>query len=211
MHEVATTDPRGESKDPGVSRNLTMHGKAASDLAYIRRAMDGSMRFTAVSGWGGVAMAATAFAAAPLAAACTSSAGWLLVWLTAAGAGLTVGVGAVVVKAKRTGQSLAAGAGRRFIFGLGPPLLLGALLTIALWDAGQAVLLPPMWLLVYGTALTTAGACTIAAIPAMGGAFVILGVAALLAGPTWGDCFMATGFGGVNLAGGLVVLRKHGG
>ncbi len=201
----------GGLKDRVASRDLSIHGKAASDLAYIRRTMDGSMRFTAVSGWGGIGMAAVAFAAAPLAGARADSAGWLFVWLAAAGAGLIVSVGAVAAKAKRTGQSVAAGAGRRFVFGLGPPLLLGALLTVALWNAGQVALLPPMWLLVYGTALTTAGSYTVAAIPAMGCAFLVLGAAALQAGSAWGDHFMAAGFGGVNLVGGLVVLRRHGG
>lgn len=188
-----------------------MHGKAARDLAYIRRTMDGSAQFTAVSGWGGLGTGAVAFAAAPLAAVRAGSAEWLLVWLAAALAAAFVGGVAVAVKARRTGQSLAAGAGRRFLFGLGPPLLLGALLTVALWEAGQTALLPPMWLLVYGTALTTAGSHSVGAVLAMGFAFLVLGAAALEAGPAWGDHFMAAGFGGIHVAGGLLVLSRHGG
>ncbi len=195
----------------GQGRDLSMHGKAASDLAYIRRTMDGSMRFTAVSGWGGVAMGAVALVAAPLASGRAGAEGWLAVWLAAALGGMLVGGAAIVSKARRTGQSLAAGAGRRFAFGLGPPLLLGALLTVGLWNAGQAALLPAVWLLVYGTALTTAGHHAVATIPAMGCAFLALGAVAVQAGPAWGDHFMALGFGGVHLAGGLVVLRRHGG
>lgn len=194
-----------------MSRDLSIHGKAASDLAYIRRTMDGSMRFSAVSGWGGIAMGGVALLAAPVAGARAEAAGWLLVWLAAALLGVLAGGGATVVKTRRTGESLVAGAGRRFAFGLGPPLLLGALLTVGLWNAGQAALLPPTWLLVYGTALTTAGYHAVTTIPAMGCAFLVLGAAALEAGPAWGDHFMALGFGGVHLAGGAVVLRRHGG
>lgn len=194
-----------------MSRTVAVQGKAASDLAYIRDTMDRSSRFTAVSGWGGVATAVVAFAAAPLAHGQASAGGWLAVWTAAALVGFVVGAAAIVLKARGSGQPLARGAGRRFALGLGPPVFVGGLLTVALHSAGATDLLPATWLLVFGAGLVTAGAWSVPAVPAMGLAFLAAGAAAVLAGPEWGDHFMAAGFGGINLAGGAYVVRKYGG
>lgn len=195
----------------GQSAPIAVEGKAASDLAYIRRTMDRSSRFTAVSGWGGMGMAAVAFAAAPVAHARADSGEWLAVWMGAALAGFVLGAASIAFKARRSGQPLARGAGRRFALGLGPPIFVGGLLTFALHSAGATGLLPATWLLVFGAGLVTAGAWAVPAIPAMGLAFLAAGAAAVFAGPAWGDHFMAAGFGGIHLAGGVFVARKYGG
>jgi hypothetical protein len=44
-----------------------------------------------------------------------------------------------------------------------------------------------------------------------GAAFLLAGAAALAAPPGWGDALMAGGFGGIHLASGFVVWRRHGG
>jgi hypothetical protein len=53
------------------------------DLSFIRATMERATAFTAVPGWGGVAMGATALVAAPLAARQPSAGRWLGVWLAA--------------------------------------------------------------------------------------------------------------------------------
>lgn len=194
-----------------MSRLLAVQGKAASDLAYIRDTMDRSSRFTAVSGWGGVGQAAVAFAAAPLARAQPDPGGWLAVWLAAAALGFAVGTASIFLKSRSAGEPLARGAGRRFALGLGPPVFVGGLLTVALHSAGATGLLPATWLLVFGAGLATAGAWSVPTIPVMGVGFLATGVAAVVAGPAWGDHLMALGFGGINLAGGVFVVRKYGG
>jgi len=45
----------------------------------------------------------------------------------------------------------------------------------------------------------------------MGVLFMTVGMAALLAPPSWGDAFMAAGFGGLHLGFGFVIWRRHGG
>ena len=203
--------PRAASPRRAAKPPAAMRGRAVSDLAYIRDTMDRSRRFTAVSGWGGVAMALVAFTAAPAARARPDPAGWLAVWLVAAGLGLLVGVLAIVLKSRKLEQPLLRGAGRRFALGLGPPMLVGGLLTAALYSDGASALLPAMWLLIFGTALATAGTHSVPVIPAMGCGFLVAGTGAIFFGPEWGDFFMAAGFGGVNLAGGVIVIRRYGG
>ena len=187
-----------------------VHGKAASDLAYIRRTMDRSSRFTAFSGWGGIGVSAVAVGAAPVAHSQPSPGPWLATWLAAAALAFAVGASSIAVKARRAGQPLARGAGWRFVLGLGPTVFAGGALTFALHAAGATELLPAMWLLVFGGGLSAAGLWAVPAIPVMGAAFMATGVAAVAAGPAWGDHFMALGFGGIHLAGGLFVLRRYG-
>jgi hypothetical protein len=74
-----------------------------------------------------------------------------------------------------------------------------------------AELLPGIWLLLYGCGVVAGGAVSIRVVPLMGSCFMILGVAACLAPPAWGDLFMAFGFGGLHLGFGLLIARRHGG
>ena len=41
--------------------------------------------------------------------------------------------------------------------------------------------------------------------------FVLVGTLALLSPAAWGDAWMAVGFGGLHLAFGLLIARRHGG
>jgi hypothetical protein len=49
------------------------------------------------------------------------------------------------------------------------------------------------------------------AVPLMGAAFLTLGTFALLMPSVPGDALMAAGFGGVHLAVGFVIVRRHDG
>jgi hypothetical protein len=87
----------------------------------------------------------------------------------------------------------------------------GALLTIALVRGGLLSALPGTWLLLYGAAVVTGGAYSVRIVPLMGAGFIALGGAALFAPASWGDAFMAAGFGALHIIFGLVIWRKYGG
>src|SRR2546421_12406286 len=63
---------------------IPIDARAADHLRYIRETMARAAEFTAVSGWGGVAMGITAMAAAYLASRQASASAWLVVWLVEA-------------------------------------------------------------------------------------------------------------------------------
>ena len=188
-----------------------LHARAMDDLSFIRRTMERATEFTAVPGWGGVAMGVTAIAAAAVAAGRPSPRSWVGTWLMAAVVALAIGGWAMTMKARRAGTPMLSWSGRRFVLSFLPPLLVGAMLTAVLLEHGLVEALPGTWLLLYGTGVVTGGAFSVRAVPVMGTGFMLLGAAALLAPPSWGNALMAVGFGGLHIVFGLLIARKHGG
>jgi hypothetical protein len=188
-----------------------LHARAMDDLSFIRRTMERATAFTAVPGWGGVAMGTAALVAAPFASRSATPSEWLLAWLVASAAALLIGGWAMAVKARRGGTTVFSYSGRRFVLSFLPPLAVGALLTVALARAGLHQALPGTWLLLYGTGIVTGGAFSVRAVPIMGICFMVLGAAALFGPPAWGDPLMAAGFGGLHVAFGLLIARRYGG
>jgi hypothetical protein len=182
-----------------------------NDLSFIRETMERAAPFTAVPGWGGVAMGLTALAAAAIAHGRPLAGAWVLIWLGAAALALLIGGWMMVVKAGRAGTSVLSASGRRFVLSYVPPLLVGVLLTVALVRAEHVEALVGTWLLLYGTGVVTGGAYSVRVVPLMGLCFMALGAVALFAPPAWGNAFMAVGFGGLHLAFGLVIARRYGG
>jgi hypothetical protein len=189
----------------------SLHGRAAADLRFIRRAMERSATFTAVPGLGGAAMGSIGVAAAALAAVQPSPERWLAVWLVAASGAFAVGLVAMRRKALRAGVPLSGAAGRRFALGLTAPLFAGAALTGGLWLHGAWALMPSVWLLLYGTGVLLGGAFSVAPMRMLGVSFMALGVVALVTPPSWGNVWLAVGFGGLQVGFGLYVAKRHGG
>ena len=190
---------------------LPLDLRAEENLRYIRATMERAGSFTAVPGWGGVLMGATAVVAALVAARQPSPARWLAVWLVAAVVAFVLGLAAMARKAGRAGVSLVSGPARKFAFSLAPPLAVGALLTLALYRAGELALLPAVWLLLYGTAVVASGAHSVRAVPVLGLCLLVTGTVALFAPAGWGNALLAAGFGGWQIVFGLIIARRHGG
>jgi hypothetical protein len=190
---------------------VALHDRAMDDLRFIRQTMERAGSFTAVPGWGGVAIGITGLAAAWLASSQPSPERWLAVWLGTAV--VATGIAAVTLTRKaRLGRvPLDKGPGQKFLLSFVPTVFAGVALTAALFTHDGVDLLPGFWLLSYGVAVVTAGAYSVRVIPLMGIGFLVLGVPALLTPPAWADIWMALGFGGLHLASGLVIARRHGG
>jgi hypothetical protein len=181
------------------------------DLSFIRRTMERATAFTAVPGWGGVAMGVIALVAAALAGRAGTALEWITCWLVASALALLIGGWTMAVKARHGGMPILSYSGRRFVLSFFPPLAVGALLTVALARAGLHQSLPGTWLLLYGTGIVTGGAFSVRAVPVMGICFMLLGVAALFGPASWGNPLMAAGFGGLHILFGLLIARRYGG
>jgi hypothetical protein len=180
------------------------------DLRFIRETLERSSSFTAVPGWGQVAMGLTALCAAGIASRQSSTLAWLSVWLGEANIAVIIALTTMWKKAQRSGLPLTSGPARKFTLSFLPPAAAGAVLTIFLMRAGLATLLPGTWLLLYGAGITTAGAFSVSIVPAMGIGFMLAGLGAL-AVPGWGNAFMAAGFGGFHIIFGYLIARRYGG
>lgn len=182
-----------------------------ANLSFIRTTMERATSFTAVPGWGGVAMGGTALVAAALAAQQPTSAGWLAVWLGEAVVAAMIGGYAMARKARRAEGTMLSPPARRFLLSYAPPIAVGALLTLVLYRGGLPRALPGMWLLLYGTGVVTGGAFSVRVVPLMGLCFMALGTATIIAPEAWGNWMLALGFGVVHIVFGVIIARRHGG
>jgi hypothetical protein len=169
--------------------------------------MERAVAFTVMPGWGGVLMGLVAFFTAAIASRMEDPLSWLITWLGAAALAVLIGLSDMAQKARADHASRWRAAGWRFAMALAPPLVAGAFLTFVLFRAGEAVLLPGFWLLIYGVAVTGASPFSIRAVRWMGLAFMLIGGAALVSPPAWGDAFMAAGFGAIHVVFGLWIAR----
>jgi hypothetical protein len=190
---------------------IALHERAIDDLRFIRRTMERAGSFTAVPGWGGVAVGVTAVGAAWLATRQLTPARWLVTWLSTAALAMVIGGGTLALKAKQGRVPLISGPGRKFILSFLPPIAAAMALTAALYAHGAVALLPGLWLLSYGAAVVTAGTFSVRAVPLMGTAFMVAGALALATPTAWGNAWMAAGFGGLHIVFGLFIARRHGG
>jgi hypothetical protein len=204
---MATPGPlRSPKREP-----IPIDARAADHLRYIRETMESAAEFTAVPGWGGVAMGITALVAAFVASRQTMPFAWLTVWLIEAFVAVAIAAPAAATKAHRANSALFSGPGRKFVLSFAPPIVVGGLLTLALYHAGLLAALPGVWLLLYGTAIVTGGAFSVRVVPVMGLCLMLLGAAALFTPAGWGDALMAGGFGLVQIGFGWWIARHYGG
>jgi hypothetical protein len=182
-----------------------------ANLQYIRATMEGAGAFTALPGWGGVAVGASAVVVALLTPGTPGSLEWLGVWLAEGILATGIAGWTTTRKARQVGLSLLSGPGRKFALSFLPPVTAGGVLTAALYGAGMSDLVPGIWLLLYGVGVVTAGTFSVRIVPVMGLCFMAVGVAALFSPVSWGDAYMALGFGGLHILFGGIIARRYGG
>src|SRR5271154_1509661 len=104
---------------------VALGDRARDNIRFIRETMERATSFTAVPGWGGVAMGITALGAAVIASRQTSQPAWLLAWVCEAMVGVAIALWTTYSKARRAGTGLLSGPGRRFVYSFAPPVFVG--------------------------------------------------------------------------------------
>jgi len=204
---MATVQPiRAVRREP-----VSLQNHAMDNLQFIRDTMERAGSFTAVPGWGGVAMGVTALAAAAVAAWQSSTAAWLIVWLIEGVFATALGACAMKRKADSAQVPLLSAPARKFVSSFAPPLVVGALLTLILFRANLTSVIPGVWLLLYGSGVITGGAFSVRVVPVMGLCFMLIGAVALFCPLAWGTAFLGVGFGALHIIFGFIIARRFGG
>lgn len=173
--------------------------------------MERAATFTAVSGRGYVLLGLTALVAAGLAWRTSTTDAWIAVWFAELVVAAVIALVTTAQKARHLGIPLAGAAGRKLLLGFTPVMIAGGAITFAMVRAGDATLLPGLWLAVYGAAVIGGGVFSIKPVPALGATFLAVGVATLLVTSLPGDAMLALGFGGLHIVWGILIARRHGG
>jgi hypothetical protein len=188
---------------------LPLQDHAIDNLRFIRATMERAGSFTAVPGTGGIFMGLTALFAAMAAGSFPEY--FLGIWMAAAGVATIIGFAATVQKARATKVDLDSTPARKFALSFAPPIVVGAILTLALLRLNVTELLPGTWLCLYGTAVIAGGAFSVRIVPLMGIGFVCTGAAALFTPASWGNTWLAIGFGAGHVIFGTIIARRYGG
>lgn len=202
--------PSGAGHEP-IAESSTLHARAMADLRFIRETMASASAFSAFSGWGLILIGSVATACGLVAARQPTPLRWLMAWVAAAGVSAAIGALSTARKTRTARQPLIPGPASKFALSLAPAVVSGALLTGALERGERFDLLPGMWLLLYGAGLVAAGAWSVRVVPVIGATFMGLGAVGLLLPLPWSNWLLIAGFGGLHVAFGVIVGRKHGG
>ncbi len=190
---------------------INIGDRAIDNLRFIRETMERSTSFTAVPGYGGMLMGATAVAAAYIASTQVYLVDSLTVWLVEATLAFAIGLLAIWQKSKLAGQSLLSTPATKFAFGFAPPLIAGVIIVLGLWRYGHFEMLAPVCIVCYAVAIICGGAFSVKAVPIMGWCFMAVGAAAFLLPPSYGNVMMGASFGMLHIIFGAIIAKKYGG
>lgn len=198
------------NESPGPE-TINIGDRAIDNLAFIRDTMERSTSFTAVPGYGGILMGATALAAAYIASVQTGLRESLITWLAEATLAFAIGVLAMWQKSKIAGQSLVSAPAKKFAMSFAPPLIVGVVVTLGLAGHGYFYVLPAVCMLTYGAAVVCGGAFSVRVVPVMGWCFMALGAVAFILPTSYGNLMMAASFGVLHIVFGAIIARRYGG
>ena len=185
--------------------------RAEDNLRFIRETMERAGSFTAVSGWGQVAIGLTALLAAWISSRTATADRWLAAWLGEAAVAVAVSMATTTWKVRDARVPMMSGPARKFALSFVPPMVVGALLTVVLVTRGEYALLPAVWMLLYGAAVVSAGTFSVRIVPVMGACFMACGAIAVALPSVPRDALMALSFGVLHVAFGILIARRHGG
>lgn len=187
-----------------------LHKRAQDNLHFIRTSMERASSFTGVSGKSYVLAGLTLLAATVVAEAQTSAQGWLAVWMVELFLAAVLILLMTMHKARSQGSSLWSSNGRKLLAAFAPAMVAGGVLTVSCVLRDAYDWLPGIWLSLYGAAIMTAGAYSVAIIPVMGALLLLCGSVLLLVKP---DATLLFGLlmGSIHILFGTLIWRRHGG
>ena len=103
------------SSDQPRPKPVALDDHARDNLRFIRETMERASSFTAVPGWGGMAMGITAIGAAAIAYRQPDSVKWLITWLAEAFIALSIAIFTTLSKARRVNLPILGSPGRKFV------------------------------------------------------------------------------------------------
>src|SRR5690349_5337900 len=116
---MTTVRPLRPEPPPELS---SLHGRAMDNLAFIRNTMEAAGSFTAVSGWGMVAIGVLAIIASVVASMQASPEGALGTWVGLAVFSPILMVYLMIRKSRRAKMPLLSGPGRKFVLSFAPSI-----------------------------------------------------------------------------------------
>ena len=197
--------------EKGRGEPVQLGDRAIDNLQFIRETMARSTQFTAVPGYGGMLMGATAVVAAYIASRQVYLVDSLATWLGEACLAFAIGLLAMWQKSRIDDTSLLSGPGRKFAMSFAPPLIAGVAVVLGIWKYGDYQAMPAICMLTYGAAVVCGGAFSVRVVPVMGWCFMALGAIAFVLPPSYGNLMMGASFGVLHIIFGAVIAKKYGG
>jgi hypothetical protein len=135
-----------------------------------------------------------------------------LMWFVIAVASVALNLFLTVRLAARQRIALHARPAQVAMFSLTPCVVVAAVLSFQFlwdWQPQEIRFIAPVWMLLYGTGVYTAGLFSIRPPRVLGVAFLLTGIVALLGFPAYGVISVAASFGLLHVLFGAYVLRKQ--
>jgi hypothetical protein len=133
-------------------------------------------------------------------------------WLVIAVASVVVNAVLTVRLAARQQVALNRRPAQVAMFALTPCVVVATVLTLQFlleWQSREIRYIPPVWMMLYGTGVYTAGLFSIRAPRVLGLAFLLAGIVALFWFSTYGVISVAASFGLLHVVFGAYVLQKQ--
>jgi hypothetical protein len=194
-----------------VKEPVSIGDRAIDNLQFIRETMERSVHFTAVPGYGGMLMGATAVAAAYISHQQPLLFDSMVTWLVEAALAFAIGLLAMWQKSKIAGQSLFSAPAKKFAMSFAPPMVVGIAVVLGLWKHEYFYIMPPVCMLCYGAAVVCGGAFSVRVVPIMGWCFMALGAVAFILPISYGNMMMGASFGLLHIIFGAIIARRYGG
>ena len=197
-------------RQPSAQETPALYRKAEDNLEFIRSSMESATAFTGVSGIGYILAGLSALLATWIAEQQPTLQRWLLVWMLELILAAPMILLLTAVKARRQGSSLWSSNGKKLLLAFLPAMTVGGILTLNSYLTGDLQRLPGVWLGIYGAAVMTAGAYSVAAIPIMGALFIAISAVILIIGIP-ATLTMGISFALLHCLFGYLIWRDYGG